>query len=211
MSIETIGLRHIPATATAPSLVAIGVSAGGPAAVATLLHGLPRDFAGAVVIVQNTDAPFALGMAAWLRDQTGSTVRVAGHGDRVTAGSVLLAGRSEHLVFTAADELGYMFDPRDATCRPSIDLFFDSVIRHWRGAAAGVVLTGMGRDGAVGLKAMRTRGLYTVAQDPASCAAAGMPKAAAALDAAVDILPLESIAARLVEALATQPVAHGAH
>ena len=113
MSIETSSERPLPEAATAPSLVAIGVSAGGPAAVATLLDGLPRDFAGAVVIVQHTDAPFAFGMAAWLREQTGRRVRVAVHGDRVAAGTVLLAGRSEHLVFTSPEELGYVFVPGD--------------------------------------------------------------------------------------------------
>ena len=201
MTIATASLWSEPDGPPAPSLVAIGVSAGGPPALSTLLRGLPGDFPGAVVIVQHADAPFALGVAAWLRDQTGRRVRVAVHGDRVEAGTVLLAGRSEHLVFTSPDVLGYSNAPYDAGFRPSIDVFFDSVIRHWRGEAVGVILTGMGSDGAAGLKAMRTRGLYTIAQDEASSAACGMPRAAAAIDAAVDVLPLEAIAPRPVEAL----------
>jgi two-component system response regulator WspF len=205
MTIGTVGTASLwsePDGPTAPSLVAIGVSAGGPPALSTLLRGLPGDFPGAVVIVQHADAPFALGVAAWLREQTGRRVRVAVHGDRVEAGTVLLAGRSEHLVFTSADVLGYASEPYDAGYRPSIDVFFNSVINHWRGAAVGVILTGMGGDGAAGLKAMRTRGLYTIAQDEASSAVYGMPKAAAAIEAAVDVLPLSVIAPRLVEALA---------
>ncbi|OKN86332.1 hypothetical protein AM471_005072 [Pseudomonas aeruginosa] len=82
---------------------------------------------------------------------------------------------------------------------PSIDVFFESVANYWRGDAVGVLLTGMGRDGAQGLKQMRERGFLTIAQDQASCAVYGMPKAAAAIDAAVQILSLEKIAPRLAE------------
>jgi two-component system response regulator WspF len=78
-------------------------------------------------------------------------------------------------------------------------VFFESVNRFWRGDAVGVLLTGMGSDGARGLKALRNRGHYTIAQDRATSAVYGMPKAAAALNAAVDILPMERIASRLVE------------
>jgi len=202
MTIGTASPRSEPDGPTAPSLVAIGASAGGPAALSTLLRGLPTDFTAAVVIVQHADTPFALGMAAWLSEETGRRVRVAAHGDRVEAGAVLLAGRSEHLVFTSPDLLGYVREPYEGGFRPSIDLFFDSVIRHWRGEAVGVILTGMGDDGAAGLKAMRTRGRYTIAQDEASSAVYGMPKAAAVIEAAVAVLPLEMIAPRLVEALA---------
>ncbi|KPB19568.1 Chemotaxis-specific methylesterase WspF [Pseudomonas syringae pv. syringae] len=83
--------------------------------------------------------------------------------------------------------------------RPSIDVFFESVTRYWSGEAIGVLLTGMGRDGAQGLKAMRERGFLTIAQDQASSAVYGMPKAAAAIDAAVEIRPLPAIAPRLIE------------
>jgi two-component system response regulator WspF len=83
--------------------------------------------------------------------------------------------------------------------RPSVDAFFHSVVKFWRGEALGVLLTGMGRDGAAGLKALRERGQYTIAQDQKTSAVYGMPKAAATLDAAVDILPLDRIAARLIE------------
>jgi two-component system response regulator WspF len=78
-----------------------------------------------------------------------------------------------------------------------VDVFFQSVTRHWAGEAVGVLLTGMGRDGAVGLKALRNQGRYTIAQDRASSAVYGMPKAAATLAAAVDILPLDRIAPKL--------------
>jgi two-component system response regulator WspF len=208
--------RSVPSAPPAPrssgpaarSLVAIGASAGGPPALAALLRGLPATFNAAIVIVQHVDAQFALGMAAWLGGQTGLPVRVAANGDRVVAGTVLLAGSNDHLVFTSPDRFGYTREPHQAVYRPSIDVFFHSLIRHWRGEAVGVLLTGMGRDGAAGLKAMRNKGLYTIAQDEASSAVYGMPKAANAMEAAVDILPIDKIAPKLVQALTARPVSH---
>jgi two-component system response regulator WspF len=194
----------------APALVAIGASAGGPPALAALLRGLPKDFPAAVVIVQHVDAQFALGMAAWLGEQTALPVRTAANGDRLTAGTVLLAGRNDHLVLTSPERIGYTREPSQSIYRPSIDVFFDSVLKHWQGEAVGVLLTGMGRDGAVGLKAMRTRGLYTIAQDEGTSAVYGMPKVAAAMDAAVEVLPIDRMAAHLVQALA-QPVSAAMH
>jgi chemotaxis response regulator CheB len=149
-------------------------------------------------------------MAAWLSEQSQLPVRLAHDGDHPAIGTVLLAGRNDHLIFTGPDRFGYTRDPHQAVYRPSIDVFFHSVLKHWRGEAVGVLLTGMGRDGAAGLKAMRNRGFYTIAQDEASSAVYGMPKAAAALDAAVDILPIELIASKLVGALARDAVAREA-
>jgi two-component system response regulator WspF len=136
-------------------------------------------------------------MAEWLGQTSALPVRLARPGDRPTAGTVLLAGACDHLVLKRAGCLEYTPDPREADYRPSIDVFFHSVSRFWRGDVVGVLLTGMGRDGALGLKALRNQGHFTIAQDQASCAVYGMPKAAAALHAAVDILPLERIAPRL--------------
>ena len=180
-------------------LVAIGASAGGPKALATLLRALPKDFPAAIVIVQHVEAQFANGMADWLSEQSAVPVAVAKERDCPEAGRVLLAGTGDHLALKRANRLGYTPEPRDYAYRPSIDVFFDSVSRLWRGDAVGVLLTGMGRDGAIGLKALRNRGHHTIAQDQASSAVYGMPKAAAALKAAVDILPMERIAARLID------------
>jgi len=182
-------------------LVAIGASAGGPAALATLLAALPADFSAATVIVQHVDCAFAAGMADWLNQQSTLPVRLAQEGDRPLAGVVLLAGTNDHLRLVSAGTLGYTADPADVPYRPSVDVFFHSVVEHWQGGAVGVLLTGMGRDGALGLKAMRAKGYYTIAQDAASSAVYGMPKAAAALDAAVVILPLSRIAGALVRTL----------
>lgn len=179
------------------SLVAIGASAGGPTALATVLGGLPADFPAGIVIVQHVDQSFAAGMADWLDGQTPLAVRVAREGDLPEPGVALLAATNDHLRMTAGGKLAYTREPAETPYRPSVDTFFHSVVEHWRGDAIGVLLTGMGRDGAIGLKAMRAKGYFTLAQDEATSAVYGMPKAAAALGAARAILPLGSIAADL--------------
>jgi two-component system, chemotaxis family, response regulator WspF len=208
---DRTGMRSPSERAGGPSgpsrqqrLVAIGASAGGPAALAIVLRGLPKNFPAAVVIIQHVDEHFAFGMAEWLSQQSALPVHVANEGDRPTVGTVLLAGTSDHLRLTASERLGYTREPQDYVYRPSVDVFFQSVTELWPGEAVGVLLSGMGRDGALGLKALRNRGHYTIAQDQASSAVYGMPKAAA-LDAAVDILPIERIAPGLVDAFARQP------
>lgn len=188
--------------ARAPSdecLLAFGASAGGPSALATVLAGLPVTLPAAIVIVQHVDAQFAQGMADWLRQQSAWPVRLALAGDRPQRGVALLAGTSDHLVLESAERLGYTREPVEYPYRPSIDVFFQSVVREWRGAALGVLLTGMGRDGALGLKAMRDKGHHTLTQDEASSAVYGMPKAAAKLGAAVEIAALKDIAPRLLQ------------
>jgi two-component system, chemotaxis family, response regulator WspF len=181
-------------------LVAIGSSAGGPAALAKVLGGLPRDFPASIVIVQHVDERFAIGMAEWLNQISPLPVRVAGEGDLPSPGNVLLASTRDHLTLKSADRLGYSPEPADYVYRPSVDVFFQSVARVWRGDVVGVLLTGMGRDGAIGLKALRDKGWHTIAQDRASSAVYGMPKAAAELNAAVEILALDRIAGRLARA-----------
>jgi chemotaxis response regulator CheB len=182
-------------------LIAVGASAGGPAALSVVLGGLPRTLPAGVVVVQHLGEDFTVGVAEWLQRSTALDVRVAREGDRPAAGTVLVAGGNDHLVFTSAGRLGYTPEPREKIYRPSIDVFFDSVCRLWRGSAVGVLLTGMGRDGARGLQALRAQGYHTIAQDEATSAVYGMPKAAAALNAAVDILPLDRIAGRIGEVL----------
>jgi len=202
----TGGARFAAAPGGGPleSLVAIGASAGGPAALATLLRGLPADFPAAVVIVQHVDEQFAAGMAHWLAQHSALPVELAREGDRPAPGKVLLAATNDHLRLVARQRLAYTRAPQSYVYRPSVDVFFHSACMLWRGEVVGVLLTGMGRDGAHGLKALRDKGHYTIAQDQASSAVYGMPKAAVALDAAVDILPIEAIAAQLCNVLSTQ-------
>lgn len=189
---------HISPTSR-QALVAIGASAGGPAALAVVLAGLPQHFPAAIVIVQHVDERFAAGMAEWLGQQSALPVRLAKDGDHLSPGTVLLAGTGDHLTLKAPNRLGYTPDPCDYAYRPSVDVFFQSAVRLWPGKAIGVLLTGMGSDGALGLKALRAKGHHTIAQDEGSSAVYGMPKAAAAANAAVEILPLKCIAQKLVD------------
>ncbi|BBP99156.1 chemotaxis response regulator protein-glutamate methylesterase 2 [Burkholderia sp. SFA1] len=203
--IDQIGARLASSTVVIASksserLVAIGASAGGPSALATLLGALPKHFAAAIVIVQHVDRAFAEGMAQWLDAQSALPVRIAREGDRPAPGVVLLAATNDHLHFASAGRLGYTAHPEQLPYRPSVDVFFQSVTERWTGRALGVLLTGMGRDGAIGLKSMRAKGYHTIAQDEATSAVYGMPKAAAALDAAVSILPLPRIAGAIATA-----------
>ncbi|MCY1327579.1 Chemotaxis response regulator protein-glutamate methylesterase [compost metagenome] len=181
------------------SLVAIGASAGGPAALAELFGRLPQDFSAAIVVVQHVDESFAGGMADWLTTQSRIPVRLARPGEVPQPGRALLAGSGNHIRMLRGGELGYSDEPGSHIYRPSIDVFFDSVAEHWPGEAVGVLLTGMGSDGARGLGRMRRRGFLTLAQDEGSSAVYGMPKAAAALGAAAEIRPLSEISGRLVE------------
>lgn len=193
----------------AQQLVAIGASAGGPTALATVLKGLPSSFPAAIVIVQHVDARFAPGLANWLSQHSPLPVKLASDGDRPSPGQVLVAGTDNHLVFKAGGQLGYTPHPVDQVYRPSVDVFFDSAARSWSGALVGVLLTGMGSDGARGLKGLRDLGHHTIAQDQATSAVYGMPKAAAALGAATDILPLDRIAVRLTELLGSPRLRRG--
>ncbi|PSB20396.1 chemotaxis response regulator protein-glutamate methylesterase [Phormidesmis priestleyi ULC007] len=178
-------------------LIAIGSSTGGPKALSTILSRLPADFEAAIVIVQHVDAQFAGGMVDWLNQLTPLTVKKAAVGDRPQKGVVLIACTNDHLCLQSNQTLNYVREPIDYPYRPSIDVFFKSVAHYWAAQGTAVLLTGMGRDGAEGLRLLRDAGWHTIAQDQESCAVYGMPKAAAELNAAVEVLNPEAIAATL--------------
>ena len=178
-------------------LLAIGASTGGPIAIARALAGWTPAPGTAIVVVQHIDENFAATFSKWLGEQLTMPVRVIDEGDALEAGSVLIAKTNDHLVMTARHRLHYDAVPAEYAYRPSVDVFFHCVARHWEGEATGVLLTGMGRDGAAGLLAMRQAGKSTIAQDQASSAVYGMPRAAAEIGAAQQILSLENIARAL--------------
>ncbi len=190
------------------TLIAIGASAGGPAALAKVLSQLPADFPAPIILVQHVDVQFARGLADWLQYQTPLKVRTAQDGDRPLPGTVLLAGTENHLVFSSPSRLTYVPEPLDCSYRPSVDVFFKSVEHFWEGPVIAALLTGMGRDGAQGLRLLRDEGHHTIAQDRASSAVYGMPKAAVELDAACEILPVEKIGPRLVQLLSQKIKTH---
>ncbi|GIF03316.1 chemotaxis-specific protein-glutamate methyltransferase CheB [Actinoplanes siamensis] len=196
-----------PPAANELAVVAVGASTGGPAALTELLRGLPPKFRTPVLCVQHIAASeqFAVAFSDWLAGQSGRNVRYASDGlpVRSLGGQVLLAPPDRHLY--VRDRVLRLSDgPPRHSCRPSVDVLFESVATEYGGSAAGCLLTGMGRDGAAGLLQMRNRGAVTFAQDEHSCTVYGMPREAALLGAAVHVLPPGRISARLAE---LQPVA----
>ena len=184
-SAHSDGVRH---------LLAIGASTGGPLAVAHILRGWIPPPGTAVVVVQHIDANFAGHFSKWLGEQLAMPVKVIEEGDALEAGCVQIARTNDHLTLSSRQRLHYAQEPRDYPYRPSVDVFFDCVAHEWKGEATGILMTGMGRDGAQGLLSMRRAAKATIAQDQASSAVYGMPRAAADIDAAQQILSLEQIA-----------------
>lgn len=175
-------------------LVAIGASSGGPSALAKILGQLPADFPVPVVVIQHVDQQFAGEFAAWLNSQTALSVEVIQGETTMAPGRVYTGCRDEHLVLNARGTLCYSVEPDDVPYTPSVDVFFDSVSLNLKGRAVAVLLTGMGRDGADAMLRMRKQGHLTIAQDEATCAVYGMPRAAADVGAATFVLPLAHIA-----------------
>jgi two-component system response regulator WspF len=182
-------------------VVAIGASTGGPKALEILLSRLPGDFPAAVVIVQHLDVQFMPGLATTLNRCSALPVKALTGETLLRPGEVWLAARDAHLLVDRARRLAWSDQWAERICRPSIDIFFESLAGQNGVTGCGVLLTGMGRDGAAGLLALRQAGFHTCAQDEASSVVYGMPKVAAQMGAAERILPLPAIADWLVETL----------
>lgn len=182
-----------------PPLVAIGSSTGGPKTLATILSRLPANFSASLVIVQHVDQQFSAGLVGWLNQQTPLTVKLAQVGDRFSKGTVLVAGTNDHLCLRSDFSLSYIKEPTDYPYRPSVDVFFKSLAQYWNHKETAILLTGMGQDGAEGLKLLRSHGWHTIAQDEKSSIVYGMPKAAVQINAAVEVLSPEAIADRLIQ------------
>jgi len=176
------------------TLIVMGSSTGGPKALAEILSGLPAELGAGIVIVQHVDSRFSSNLAVWLNGQTGLEVRLASTGDRPEQGKVFLGGSSNHLVLTRNLTLSYTPEPENIPFRPSVDVFFKSVAKNWPSEGIAVLLTGMGRDGAEGLMALKRAGWYTMAQNEETSVIYGMPKAARALGAASEILAVGEVA-----------------
>lgn len=181
-------------------VVAIGASTGGPQALADILSNLPADFRGVVLVVQHVDEQFTPGLASWLQHYSRIPVRIARHGELLFPGGVWLAGTKENLTYQNGT-LHYVAAREDTAHSPSIDALFFSLAQPHCVPRVGVLLTGMGRDGASGLLALRKSGAFTIAQDAATSVVYGMPKAAAELNAADEILPLSAIGPRICESV----------
>ena len=175
-------------------MVGIGASTGGPPALQTLLGGLPKDFPAPILVVQHITAGFLPGLAEWLGQTTPLHVQIASHGMDPRPGHVYLAPDDFHLGVDSDGRIQLTREAAENGLRPAVDHLFRSLSQRCGTQAIGVLLTGMGRDGARELKAMRDRGGRTFAQDQASSVVHGMPGAAIAIGAAEQVLPVERIA-----------------
>lgn len=180
-----------------PRILAIGASTGGPATLVDVLGGMKPTTPLTVLLVQHMSVEFMQGFIEWLAESLSLPVKEAASGDRLRPGTILVAPGGRHLVLARGGAVRLEDSPPLHACRPSIDVLFDSVALHGAPRAIGVLLTGLGADGARGLLAMRSKGCVTVAQDEASSTVFGMPKAAIDLGAAEHVLDPDGIAGLL--------------
>lgn len=201
--------RTMPAAAARPpeirraacgvKVVAIGASTGGPPVLQTIIGGLPRHFPVPLLIVQHIAPGFLRGMTDWLSNTTGFPVHIAAHETRPQAGHVYVAPDDSHMALSAAGAIILSRDQHENHVRPAVSFLFRSLALNCGSKALGVLLTGMGADGAAELKALKDTGAVTIAQDRESSIVHGMPGAAIALGGATHVLPADKIADALVK------------
>jgi two-component system, chemotaxis family, protein-glutamate methylesterase/glutaminase len=180
-------------------IVALGVSTGGPVVLQDILARIPASFPVPIVVVQHIAEGFIGSLAEWLNNDSPLDVRVAKHGERLLAGSVYMAPGAKNMRIDRFGKISLDGPLSPSGPCPSVAALFSSVADLYRAESAGVLLTGMGRDGAAELKVMRDKGAITFAQDRESSTVFGMPGEAVRLDAARYVFPPERIAEALVE------------
>jgi two-component system chemotaxis response regulator CheB len=184
-----------------PQLVLIGVSTGGPNALARLLPQLPKDLGVPILIVQHMPPLFTQTLAENLAAKSAIRVREAAHGDVLQPNTAYIAPGGKQMRVTTGPGgsrlLQITDDPPENNCRPAVDYLFRSVASHFPGQAMAVILTGMGNDGTVGLRLLKRQGCFVIAQDEATCVVYGMPKAAFEAGVTDLVLPLDAIAPRI--------------
>jgi two-component system chemotaxis response regulator CheB len=189
-----------PEDAKAPAggyaVVVMGASTGGPLAVRQVLEALPADFPLGIAVVQHMEDGFDRGYADWLAERTALKVRLAKAGDALTRGEVLVAPVGKHLRLRGSD-VALDDGPRVLNQKPSVDVLFRTASESHGTRTLGVLLTGMGRDGAEGCREIVRRGGRTLVQDEATSAIFGMPRAAIEMQGATEVLALDQIGRRL--------------
>lgn len=200
------GARRYPSTLGGEKVACIGIAAstGGPAALRSILSALPRDFSAPILVVQHILDGFCEGFARWLGGELALEVKLAEDGERPRPGTVYLAPSDRHLLVSLGRLRLDDGEPLRGS-RPSASLLFASLAREYGRSAAGLVLTGMGDDGASGLEALRKAGGFTAAQGPESATVYGMPRAALETGAATFSLELGEIPALLTRLTAGLP------
>lgn len=194
----------VPPDLTNFPIIVIGASTGGPRVVYQILGALPPDLPAAVLVVQHIAAGFSGGMVEWLSTASTMPVKLAEEGAVVRAGEVLVAPDQRDLLIERHGTTRFSTSPL-LIQRPAIDVTMQAAAEVFGQRVIGVLLTGMGRDGAYGMLTIKRAGGYTIAQDEATCTIFGMPRAAIELEAANEVLPHHRIAARLVELVSARP------
>jgi two-component system chemotaxis response regulator CheB len=194
-----------PNTAPAGSIVAIGASTGGTEALTALLSAMPADAPG-IVIVQHMPEFFTAAFAGRLNDLCQIEVKEGADGDQVVPGRAIIAPGNRHLSVVPRNghyRIELSDGPLVSRHRPSADILFHSVASAAGASALGIILTGMGKDGAAGMLAMKQAGSRTLAQDEESCVVFGMPKEAIAAGAVDSVVPLVRIPKLIMEWVAS--------
>ncbi|MCG6980180.1 MAG: chemotaxis-specific protein-glutamate methyltransferase CheB [Deltaproteobacteria bacterium] len=190
--------------AESPLVVAIAASTGGPTALVKVLRGITPQVNAAFLVVQHMSKGFLEGLVRWLDNEVELEVKKAQEGDSLEAGVVLVAPGDHHMMVTEVDTVRLDKSLPINGHRPSAEMLFDSVASSCGKRGAGVILTGMGSDGAEGLKSVRLCGGHTIAQDEQTSIIFGMPRAAIELDAAEIVLPLEEIGPQIMRWISEQ-------
>jgi two-component system chemotaxis response regulator CheB len=199
---HTVAVRDVRKTKS--EIVAIGISTGGPNALAHMLPRLPADLNVPILIVQHMPPLFTHSLAKSLNSKCAVEVREAGDGEPIQRNTVFIApGGKQMKVVAGLDGKKRIIrvndDPPENSCRPSVDYLFRSIAHHYVGRATGVIMTGMGSDGTKGLKLMKRNGAVVIAQDEESSVVYGMPKEAIDSDVVDLIAPLDQIAQHITE------------
>ena len=212
-SMRSAATRSMPVSVAPPSsqfaALVVGVSTGGPHALLQLLPALPSTFPLGIAVVQHMPPHFTKSMAERLNSLSHLRVKEAEHGDRMEAGTILIAPGGKHLTFAreARTVSAVISDePKASLYRPSADVMMSSAASTFLEPIIGLIMTGMGKDGLEGLKLIRHNGGYVVAQNEESCVVYGMPKAAVDEGIVDSVVSLDSMAESLVQL--TRSVTH---
>ncbi|MGA2083756.1 MAG: chemotaxis-specific protein-glutamate methyltransferase CheB [Holophaga sp.] len=217
---STVGILRNPApvpgtsnpsgasSATVARMIGIGASTGGPQALQAILAGLPKDFPVPLLIVQHIAAGFLPGLAEWLNQTAGTQVHIATQGTLPRPGHAYLAPDGLQMGIDAAGKITLTREPDASRLQPAVSHLFRALADRFGTGALGVLLSGMGQDGAKELKTMKDLGAITIAQDQESSVVHGMPGAAIELGGATHVLPVEKIASALIN-LTARPAEKG--
>jgi two-component system chemotaxis response regulator CheB len=186
-------------------VVVIGVSTGGPKALAMMVPEIPGNINIPILIVQHMPPLFTQSLAKSLDSKSALRVKEAQDGDLLTPNTIFIAPGGKQMKVGKRESgtkiLRVCDDPPENSCKPSVDYLFRSVAEHFGDKATGIIMTGMGSDGTLGLEAMKARGAFIIAQDEASCTVFGMPKKPIESGLVDLIVPLENIAAEIINAV----------